>query len=243
MNKSTAVIIMNWNGEKLLRQFLPSVCRNTNHDIADVVVADNGSTDNSLQLLAEEFKQVKVLSFSENYGYAGGYNEAISRLREYKYAVLLNSDVEVTEGWIEPVVEYMQQHEDVMACQPKILSYTDRHRFEYAGAAGGCPCAGAAAAGTGRGRRERLWGRIISAGPIRNSSPTPTPGWRSCAACWPRGKSGPWPDTLHSGTADPRERMNACLWKYPPPSAGSVLRERDRSAGRGRDRPCFREIP
>ncbi len=137
MNKSTAVIIMNWNGEKLLRQFLPSVCRNTNHDIADVVVADNGSTDNSLQLLAEEFKQVKVLSFSENYGYAGGYNEAISRLREYKYAVLLNSDVEVTEGWIEPVVEYMQQHEDVMACQPKILSYTDRHRFEYAGAAGG----------------------------------------------------------------------------------------------------------
>lgn len=135
--KLAAVIIMNWNGAKLLKQFLPSVCRHTNGDIADVIVADNGSTDDSLKLLAEHFPEVKVLSFKENYGYAGGYNEAIGRLRQYRFSVLLNSDVEVTPGWIEPVIEYMQQHDDVMACQPKILSYTDRRKFEYAGAAGG----------------------------------------------------------------------------------------------------------
>lgn len=135
--KLAAVVIMNWNGAKLMEQFLPSVCRCTNRAIADVVVADNGSTDNSLQLLAEHFPEVKVLSFSENLGYAGGYNEAIDRLRMYKYTVLLNSDVEVTQGWIEPVVDYMQRHDEVMACQPKILSYADKRMFEYAGAAGG----------------------------------------------------------------------------------------------------------
>ena len=128
---------MNWNGARLLAQFLPSVCKYTNSELADVIVADNGSTDESLQLLAEQFPQVKVLPFSENYGYAGGYNEAIGRLRCYKYSVLLNSDVEVAPGWLEPVIDYMQQHEEVMACQPKILSYADRGRFEYAGAAGG----------------------------------------------------------------------------------------------------------
>lgn len=135
--KLVAVIIMNWNGARLLAQFLPSVCKYTNSELADVIVADNGSTDESLQLLAEQFPQVKVLPFSENYGYAGGYNEAIGRLRCYKYSVLLNSDVEVAPGWLEPVIDYMQQHEEVMACQPKILSYADRGRFEYAGAAGG----------------------------------------------------------------------------------------------------------
>jgi len=135
--KLAAVIIMNWNGAKLLEQFLPSVCRYTNGDLADVIVADNGSTDNSLELLTKRFPEVKVLPFNENYGYAGGYNEAIGRLRQYRFSVLLNSDVEVTPRWIEPILDYMQQHDDVMACQPKILSYADRRKFEYAGAAGG----------------------------------------------------------------------------------------------------------
>ena len=116
--KLAAVIIMNWNGAKLLEQFLPSVCQYTNGDLADVIVADNGSTDNSLELLTKRFPEVKVLPFNENYGYAGGYNEAIGRLRQYRFSVLLNSDVEVTPRWIEPILDNMQQHDDVMACQP-----------------------------------------------------------------------------------------------------------------------------
>ncbi len=135
--KCVAVVIMNWNGARLMEQFLPSVCRYSNSELADVVVADNGSTDDSLQLLADRFPTVSVLPFKKNYGYAGGYNKAIDMLRRYKFAVLLNSDVEVTPCWLEPVIEYMQAHEDVMACQPKILSYNDKSRFEYAGAAGG----------------------------------------------------------------------------------------------------------
>ena len=135
--KLAAVIIMNWNGAKLLEQFLPSVCQYTNAEMADVIVADNGSTDNSLQLLHNRFPEVKTMPFKENHGYAGGYNKAIALSSGYRYAVLLNSDVEVTPSWLEPVIGYMEQHPDVMACQPKILSYADRNRFEYAGAAGG----------------------------------------------------------------------------------------------------------
>ena len=135
--KLAAVIIMNWNGARLLEQFLPSVCRYTNAELADVIVADNGSTDNSLQLLHDRFPGVKTMPFKENHGYAGGYNKAIALSSGYRYAVLLNSDVEVTPSWLEPVIGYMEQHPDVMACQPKILSYADRNRFEYAGAAGG----------------------------------------------------------------------------------------------------------
>ena len=135
--KLAAVIIMNWNGARLLEQFLPSVCRCTNAEMADVIVADNGSTDNSLQLLHDRFPGVKTMPFKENHGYAGGYNKAIALSSEYRYVVLLNSDVEVTPHWLEPVIDYMEQHPDVMACQPKILSYADRNKFEYAGAAGG----------------------------------------------------------------------------------------------------------
>ena len=135
--KLAAVIIMNWNGARLLEQFLPSVCQYTNAEMADVIVADNGSTDNSLQLLHNRFPEVKTMPFKENHGYAGGYNKAIALSSEYRYVVLLNSDVEVTPHWLEPVIDYMEQHPDVMACQPKILSYADRNKFEYAGAAGG----------------------------------------------------------------------------------------------------------
>ncbi|MDE6169880.1 MAG: glycosyltransferase, partial [Duncaniella sp.] len=97
-----AVIILNWNGEKLLSEFLPSVIANTPDDIATVIVADNGSTDGSLQLLAERFPEVQVVRLDSNYGFAGGYNRAIQATR-YRYTLLLNSDVMTPPGWLEPL--------------------------------------------------------------------------------------------------------------------------------------------
>ena len=135
MNK-VAVIILNWNGEKLLREYLPSVIETTDTSIADVIVADNGSSDSSVELLRKEFPQVKVLEFSENYGFAEGYNRAIKEMN-YPYTVLLNSDVATTEGWINALYDYMEANPNVGACQPKIRAYTNKSQFEYAGAAGG----------------------------------------------------------------------------------------------------------
>ncbi len=135
MNK-VAVIILNWNGERLLREYLPSVIETTDSSIADVIVADNGSTDSSVELLRKEFPQVKLLEFSENYGFAEGYNRAI-KATNYPYTVLLNSDVATTEGWINVLYDYMEANPNVGACQPKIRAYTNKTHFEYAGAAGG----------------------------------------------------------------------------------------------------------
>ncbi len=134
--KPVAVIILNWNGEKLLREFLPSVVANTDTSIADVIVADNGSTDGSRELLRKEFPQVKLLEFDENLGFAGGYNRAL-RETGYRYTLLLNSDVETPAGWLTPLHDFMEAHPDAAACQPKILSYKQKEKFEYAGAAGG----------------------------------------------------------------------------------------------------------
>lgn len=134
--KPVAVIILNWNGEKLLREFLPSVVANTDTSIADVIVADNGSTDGSRELLRKEFPQVKLLEFDENLGFAGGYNRAL-RETGYRYTLLLNSDVETPAGWLTPLHDFMEVHPDAAACQPKILSYKQKGKFEYAGAAGG----------------------------------------------------------------------------------------------------------
>lgn len=134
--KPVAVIILNWNGEKLLREFLPSVVANTDTSIADVIVADNGSTDGSRELLRKEFPQVKLLEFDENLGFAGGYNRAL-RETGYRYTLLLNSDVETPAGWLTPLHNFMEVHPDAAACQPKILSYKQKEKFEYAGAAGG----------------------------------------------------------------------------------------------------------
>ncbi len=131
-----AVIILNWNGRDLLRRFLPSVTANTPGALARVIVADNGSTDGSVEMLAAEFPQVEVLAFTENHGFAEGYNLALQRTG-YRYTVLLNSDVEVTPGWLEPLYRYMETNPHVAAVQPKIMSYTDRTSFEYAGACGG----------------------------------------------------------------------------------------------------------
>lgn len=137
MKKPVAVIILNWNGAELLRKYLPSVIKYTNREIADVIVADNGSTDSSLKVLAEEFPQVKVITFADNLGFAEGYNQAINATM-YSYTVLLNSDVRASEHWLEPMLDYCESHPEVGACQPKLLcDYGDSQNFEYAGAAGG----------------------------------------------------------------------------------------------------------
>lgn len=133
-----AVIILNWNGAKLLREYLPQVIATIDSAISTLIVADNGSTDDSLALLESDFAgKVQVIAFPENYGFAEGYNRAIAMCAGYEYAVLLNSDVATTAGWDVALYNYMCSHADVGACQPKILAYRDRQKFEYAGAAGG----------------------------------------------------------------------------------------------------------
>lgn len=134
--KKVSIIILNWNGSKLLRKYLPSVVKYTDGDIADVIVADNGSTDESLQILREEFPTVRVIAFDQNHGFARGYNLAISHI-DTPYCLLLNDDVRVTEHWLEPMLEYMEAHPEVGAMQPKLLSDRCQQSFEYAGACGG----------------------------------------------------------------------------------------------------------
>lgn len=132
-----AVIILNWNGTKLLREFLPSVVQNTNPELADVIVADNGSTDDSLDYVKSAFPNVRIIAFAENYGFAEGYNKAIALCNDYEYCVLLNSDAKPAKGWIEPLLETIESDNDIATLQPKILSYNNPDRFEYAGASGG----------------------------------------------------------------------------------------------------------
>lgn len=132
----TAVVILNWNGEKFLNQFLPVLLRNTQLPGVDIYVADNASTDNSLSLIEEQFPTVKTLLLDKNYGFAGGYNKALAKINA-DYFVLLNSDVEVTENWLQPLLNYMNENADVAACQPKIKSFYNRDYFEHAGASGG----------------------------------------------------------------------------------------------------------
>jgi len=129
-----SVIILNWNGAEMLRTYLPSVVANTAN--ADVIVADNGSTDNSLEVLKTEFPTIKTILLDRNYGFAEGYNRAIDQV-DSEYVVLLNSDVETPEGWLTPLLEYMDAHPEVAAVQPKIRSWRKRAYFEHAGAAGG----------------------------------------------------------------------------------------------------------
>jgi GT2 family glycosyltransferase len=130
----TAVVILNFNGEKLLREFLPSVVQNS--AAASVIVADNGSTDQSLHILATEFPSVQIIRLDRNYGFCGGYNKALQQV-EADYYVLLNSDVEVTPGWLDPLTALLDNDNTVGAVQPKILSYREKDLFEYAGAGGG----------------------------------------------------------------------------------------------------------
>ena len=135
--KKCAVIILNWNGLGLLKEFLPAASRHTVSDVADLIVADNGSTDESVAWVRANHPEVKLISFSENYGFAKGYNKAIAECRDYPLVLLLNSDVEVTPGWLTPLMAYMEEHPECGALQPKIRSHRHKEMFEYAGAAGG----------------------------------------------------------------------------------------------------------
>lgn len=134
--KKLGVIILNWNGRGLLEKFIPAASKFTISDQADLIVADNGSTDDSVEWLRRNHPEVRIISFEKNHGFAEGYNRAIE-LAEYEYVTLLNSDVEVTEGWWQPILSFLENNPDVGAVQPKILSYSDKSSFEYAGAAGG----------------------------------------------------------------------------------------------------------
>lgn len=129
-----AIVILNWNGRDMMRRFLPSVIKGSTG--AEIIVADNGSTDGSMEMLGEEFPTVGQIRFDRNYGFAEGYNKALKEV-EAEYYVLLNSDIETPEGWLSPLVEYMDAHPEVAACQPKLRSEWKREDFEYAGAAGG----------------------------------------------------------------------------------------------------------
>lgn len=134
--KELAVIILNWNGIELLKQFLPIASKYSITDYSDLIVADNGSTDDSVDWITRNHPEVKLLRFEQNHGFAKGYNLAIAQTK-YKYSLLLNSDVEVTENWLDPMLKYMRNHPEVGAMQPKIRSWHHRDKFEYAGAAGG----------------------------------------------------------------------------------------------------------
>lgn len=146
-----SVIILNWNGAKMLKKFLPTVLANTDDPDFEVIVADNGSTDNSVELIQKINTDIltqgitqpaRIFEYEQNYGFAEGYNRAISQV-DSEYVVLLNSDVEVTKDWLLPLLNYMERHHEVAACQPKILSWRSKEttkgavRFEHAGAAGG----------------------------------------------------------------------------------------------------------
>lgn len=129
-----AIVILNWNGREMMRRFLPSVLESSPE--AEVIVADNASTDDSLQMLTSEFPSVRQILLDRNYGFADGYNKALEQV-EAEYYVLLNSDVECVNGWLSPLLSYMDAHTEVAACQPKLLCQWQKTHFEYAGAAGG----------------------------------------------------------------------------------------------------------
>ncbi len=132
----TAVVILNWNGKELLERFLPVVLEYSRRADTEVIVADNGSQDDSVSFVGERFSSVRIIDLGYNYGFAGGYNRALEQV-EAQYYVLLNSDVEVTAGWLEPLEAFMDEHPAAGACMPKIRSFREKEKFEYAGAAGG----------------------------------------------------------------------------------------------------------
>lgn len=135
MIKKVAIVILNWNGRSYLEQFLPSIC-SSNYPNLEIVVGDNGSTDDSIMFLKHHYPQIRQIKTGANLGYAGGYNYVLKQV-EADYFILLNSDVKVTKNWIAPVIEMMESDYSIAAVQPKILSYHQKEKFEHAGAAGG----------------------------------------------------------------------------------------------------------
>ena len=134
--KKISVVILNWNGVGMLQKFLPKVVEYSVNQGVEICVADNASTDESVSYLQANFPNVRLIVLDKNYGFAEGYNRALEQVKA-EYVVLLNSDVEVSLHWLEPLVEYMDAHPEVAACQPKIRSERNKEYFEYAGAAGG----------------------------------------------------------------------------------------------------------
>jgi len=130
-----AIVILNWNGQNYLEKFLPSLLA-TAYDNKEIIVADNGSTDESVSLLEQQFPKIKLIRFNENNGFAKGYNMALQNIQAEYYAII-NSDIEVQEGWLIPIINLLEQDKLNAACQPKLLSYKDKKIFEYAGGAGG----------------------------------------------------------------------------------------------------------
>jgi GT2 family glycosyltransferase len=130
-----AIVILNWNGQKFLEKFLPSV-RGSSYDNFEIFVADNGSADNSILFLETQYPDIDLILLPQNYGFAKGYNLALKKI-EADYYILLNSDAEVEPGWIQPMVKLLESNNDIAACQPKLLAYNNKEFFEYAGGAGG----------------------------------------------------------------------------------------------------------
>ena len=130
-----AIVILNWNGEKFLKKFLPIVIQHS-IDTAEIIVADNASSDDSVAFLNKNFPEIRIIQNNSNGGFAKGYNDALAHVNA-DYYILLNSDVEVTKNWITPIIELMESNKNIAACQPKILSYHEPEKFEYAGAGGG----------------------------------------------------------------------------------------------------------
>lgn len=130
-----AVVILNWNGKKFLQQFLPSVL-SSGYANYEVIIADNGSSDDSIAFMQQNYPAIRLIRFDRNHGFAKGYNEALKQVQA-DYYVLLNSDVEVQKGWLEPMVQLLEKDSAIAACQPKLLSFANKKMFEYAGAAGG----------------------------------------------------------------------------------------------------------
>ncbi|MBF0575891.1 glycosyltransferase family 2 protein [Dysgonomonas sp. GY617] len=134
--KKVSVVILNWNGKHLLEQFLPSVVKYTDSNIADIIVADNASSDDSISFIQENYPTLSIIRLSENFGYAEGYNQALKQI-ETEYSILLNSDVEATANWLAPMINFLDAHPNIVAVQPKILAQQNKNYFEYAGASGG----------------------------------------------------------------------------------------------------------
>ena len=134
--KLISIVILNWNGKEFLQKFLPTLIAHSQLEGVEIVVTDNASSDGSIPFLESEYPGIRLIRLDQNYGFTGGYNRALEQL-ESKYFLLLNSDIEVTPGWLEPLLDHMERHEECGACTPKIKDFKKQTHYEYAGAAGG----------------------------------------------------------------------------------------------------------